>query len=282
METALALAQKAGAHLREKEFENGRLEAELLLAAVLGVKRLDLYLHPERPVTPPELESYRRLIRRRLQHEPLQYITGEVAFRKLSLAVDARALIPRPETEVLVGEVLGWALSREHPSALDVGTGTGAIALSLAHEGAFGAIVATDVSADALDLARSNAVRAGVEERVEFRLGALYEPVAGMRFDVVVSNPPYIAEAEAASLDPEVRDHEPHAALFAGDGMAVIAPLVRGAGSVLAPGGLLALEVGLGQAEAVTGAMRRAGLEDVRIVADLTGRPRVVLGRTRR
>ena len=280
-ETALALARKAGDHLSAHGIENGRLEAELLLASVLGVKRLDLYLQHDRPVTQEELEAYRTYVRRRLKREPLQYITGEAAFRKLVLRVDRRALIPRPETEVLVGEVLAWARRRPAPvSALDIGTGTGAIALSLALEGGLSPIVASDVSSEALELAAENAVRVGAQDRIELRHGALFDPVqAGEAFDVVVSNPPYVAEADRAAVAPEVRDHEPEQALFAGmDGLLIIEKLIAGAPAVLRSGGLLALELGLGQAETVVaqfGADGRYG--PPRIVNDLAGRPRVVL-----
>jgi release factor glutamine methyltransferase len=280
-ETALALARKAGDHLSARGIENGRLEAELLLASVLGVKRLDLYLQHDRPVTPDELAAYRAYVRRRLQREPLQYITGEAAFRKLVLRVDRRALIPRPETEVLAGEVLAWARRRTPPvSALDIGTGTGAIALSLALEGGLSPVVATDVSVRALELAEENVRRAAAQGRVELRQGALFDPVqAGEGFDVVVSNPPYVAEAERAALAPEVRDHEPEQALFAGErGLAVIEKLIAGAPAVLRAGGLLALEVGLGQAEVVVTQLRADGrYGPARIVNDLAGRPRVVL-----
>lgn len=280
-ETALALARKAGEHLGSRGIENGRLEAELLLARVLGVRRLDLYLQHDRPVTATELETFRSFIRRRLRHEPLQYITGEAAFRRLVLTTDRRALIPRPETEVLAGEVLAWAAGRARPlSALDVGTGTGAIALTLALEGGFERVIATDVSEAALTLARENVERLSAGDRVELRAGPLLEPVrTGERFDVVVSNPPYIAESERATLEPEVRDHEPGQALFGGsDGLAVVGPLVRDGARVLVPGGLLALEIGPGQAERVAGLVRAAGTwAGPRIVNDLTGRPRVVL-----
>jgi release factor glutamine methyltransferase len=248
---------------------------------VLGVKRLDLYLQHDRPVTPDELAAYRTYVRRRLQREPLQYITGEAAFRKLVLRVDRRALIPRPETEVLAGEVLAWARRRTPPvSALDIGTGTGAIALSLALEGGLSPVVATDVSVRALELAEENVRRAAAQGRVELRQGALFDPVqAGEGFDVVVSNPPYVAEAERAALAPEVRDHEPEQALFAGErGLAVIEKLIAGAPAVLRAGGLLALEVGLGQAEVVVTQLRADGrYGPARIVNDLAGRPRVVL-----
>ncbi|NIY07188.1 MAG: HemK family protein methyltransferase, partial [Gemmatimonadetes bacterium] len=196
----MEIARAAAAYMAERGIENARLEAELLLASVLGLSRLELYLQHDRPLTPGEKESFRALVRRRLKREPLQYVLGEVQFRALSLRVDPRVLIPRPETEVLVGEVLRWAASRgaaEGLTAVDVGTGSGAIALSLAKEGPFRRVVATDVSTDALEVARQNAARAGLAERVEFRTGALWDALRpGERFDVVVSNPPYIPEAE--------------------------------------------------------------------------------------
>jgi release factor glutamine methyltransferase len=284
-ETALALARKASAVFQERGFENPRLEAELLLAATLGLRRLDLYLQHDRPVRNGELERFRNAVRRRLKREPLQYITGEAHFRQLTLMVDARVLIPRPETEVLVGAVIEWAAARHAAgirlSAADIGTGSGAIALSLAREGGFGRIVATDASGDALDVARANALRLQLEERVEFREGDLLDALAaGERFDAIVSNPPYVAESERGSLQPEVRDWEPSAALFArGEGLDVIRRLVDGAPARLLPGGVLALEVGLGQAEQVAGRMRGSDrYTDVRIVRDLAGRDRVVLG----
>jgi release factor glutamine methyltransferase len=281
-ELALELTRKAAAVFQERGFENPRLEAELLLAGVLGIRRLDLYLQHDRPLTDEELQRYRESVRRRLRHEPLQYVLGTAAFRGLELKVDARVLIPRPETEVLVGVVLAWAEQREREtrypaSAMDVGTGSGAIALSLAAEGRFERVVATDVSPGALEVARSNAAAAGLAERVEFRCGALFEPVGQERFDVIVSNPPYVSETERESLAAEVREHEPALALYGGaTGLEVIAELIAGAPPRLEPGGLIALEIGLGQADAVLALLRQAGtFVNARIVPDLTGRPRI-------
>ena len=213
----LELARLAAGHLAERGVEDPRLDAELLLAHVLGVRRLDLYLQFERPLTPDEVAAYREAIRRRGQREPLQYITGTTSFRELELAVDPRVLIPRPETEVLVGAVLEWAAGRGDLVALDIGTGSGAIALSLLAEGPFARMVATDVSRGALELAAENARRTGLDARLELRHGPLWEPIGdGERFDVIVSNPPYVADAEGAGLQPEVAAHEPAGALFAG------------------------------------------------------------------
>ncbi len=291
--TPLELSRLAAERLGRAGVEDARLESELLLAAVLGCRRLDLYLQFERPLTEAEVERYRDALRRRLRREPLQYVVGEAEFREVKLKVDRRALIPRPETEVLVGAVLEWARAAaavrdaadaEGLRALDVGTGTGAIAISLVAEGGFASVVATDDSADALSLAAENVAACGVDEWVELRQGALFEPLeADERFDAVVSNPPYIAEAEREALAPEVREWEPEQALFAGRaGRDVIDALVAGAASHLRPGGLLALEVGATQARDVAGSIAgHGGYGSVRVLADLTGRERVVLATMR-
>jgi len=226
---------------------------------------------------PEELEGFKSRLRRRVRREPLQYIEGEAAFRELKLQVDRRVLIPRPETELLVGEVLDWARGRAALSALDIGTGSGAIALSLAAEGNFSRIVATDVSTDALEVAAGNGDRLGAA--VEFREGGVFDPVVGERFDVVVSNPPYIRFDEESSLEPEVREWEPRAALFSGaSGLDVIREIAAGAPDHLNPGGLLALEIGAGQADAVTALLRSvAGFSEPRVRRDLSGRDRIVL-----
>jgi release factor glutamine methyltransferase len=268
-------------YLKEKGFHNARLNAELLLSGVLGLKRLDLYLQHDRPLQPHELAEFKARLLRRARREPLQYIDGRAAFRDLTLAVDRRVLIPRPETEGLVQEVLDWAeaAGRDDLSAVDVGTGAGAIALALATEGPFARVVAIDVSTDALDVARANHAGAAPGSAVEFRQGDLLAPVMGERFDVVVSNPPYVGEVERDSLDTEVRDWEPAGALFAGgDGLDAIRRLVADAPAVLRPGGLLAVEMGAGQGEAVMELVRASGAYDApRIKQDLAGRDRIVL-----
>ncbi|HUH14097.1 MAG TPA: peptide chain release factor N(5)-glutamine methyltransferase [Longimicrobiales bacterium] len=276
------LLEAAEARLRAAGVETPRLDAELLLAGVLGVGRMALVLHAPRP-DPGARAAFERALARRAAREPLQYILGEAAFRELVLRVDRRVLIPRPETEELVGQVLAWAAQRGGPlDALDIGTGSGAIALSLLAEGPFERAVATDPSADALAVAGENARRAGLEGRLELRRGPGWSPLApGERFDVVVSNPPYVAEAERAGLQPEVGRWEPAGALFAGpDGLDLIRELVAGAPAHARPGGLLALEVGCTQARTVAAWLRADGaFEDVRIVVDMAGRERAVRAR---
>jgi len=280
--TILRLMRWSGAYLEDKGIKRGRLDAEHLLAHALGMERLELYLQFDRPLSAAELDAFRPLLKRRAAREPLQYIVGRAAFRQLDLAVDRRVLIPRPETEELVEVVLKRAAGRTEPVALDLGTGSGAIALSLAHEGRFRRVVATDASADALEVARANAAKVAGGERVEFRLGSFFEPIAeGERFDVVVSNPPYVAERDASELQAEVRDFEPPAALFSGiDGLEALRVIARGAGAVLADGGLLALEVGEGQAGPVGDLLDGAGgFDGVEFHRDLAGRERIVLAR---
>lgn len=282
--TVLRLMRWSGEYLESKGVERGRLDAEHLLAHALGIPRLQLYLQFDRPLDREELDLFRPLLRRRADREPLQYIVGRAAFRDLDLHVDRRVLIPRPETEILVDEVLAWAKAqdRDGMTAADVGTGSGAIALSLVHEGPFVRVVAVDISDNALDVARINAAATGLDDRVDFRAGSLFSAMGnGEIFDVIVSNPPYVAEAEAETLEPEVGVWEPGQALFGGpDGLAVIRALVGGAGARLRPGGLLALEVGAGQAGLVVAEVETiGGYDDVRVRRDLAGRQRVILAR---
>ena len=277
--TVLEMVAWTADYLKEKGFHNPRLNAELLLAGTLGCKRLDLYLQHDRPLQPAELAEFKARLLRRARREPLQYIEGTAAFRDLVLRVDRRVLIPRPETEVLVQEVLDWAEGRSGLSAVDVGTGSGAIALALATEGPFARVVAIDVSPDALEVARGNRDLAVPGAMVDFRQGDLLAPVRGERFDVVVSNPPYVRDDERGALDAEVRDWEPAGALFSGpEGLDAIRRLVADAPSVLLPGGLLAMEIGAGQGEAVAALVRASGAYDApRVRQDLAGRDRIVL-----
>ena len=269
-------------YLKTHGVPSARLDAEYLLAHVLGMGRLEMYLQHERPLTTRELDDFRPLLKRRAKREPLQYVLGRQAFRNLDLEVRPGVLIPRPETEGLVEEVLTWAQARGRADlvGLDLGTGSGAIALALLAEGPFERFVGTDVSPAALEVAAGNRDALGMEERLELRAGGYFEPVrAGERFDLIVSNPPYVAEAARQGLAPEVVDWEPAEALFGGpDGLAVIRAIVRGASAALGPEGLLALEVGAGQASAVAALLEARGdYRDVEIRRDLAGKERVVM-----
>lgn len=281
--TVVELLRWTAEYLGGKGFHNARLNGELLLAGTLGLRRLDLYLQHDRPLAPDELAAFKARLLRRAKREPLQYIDGVAAFRDLTLTVDRRVLIPRPETERLVQAVLDWAAGREGLSAVDVGTGSGAIALALATEGPFARVVGTDVSEDALSVARANHAAAAPGAPVTLLRGDLLDPVAGEAFDVVVSNPPYVGEDERATLDPEVREWEPAGALFAGpDGLDVVRRLVPAAARTLRPGGLLALEVGAAQTERVAALVRETGaFAPARVLRDLAGRPRIVAAERR-
>ena len=276
----LELIRWTTSYLAGKGLPQPRLDAELLLADTLGTKRLDLYLQYDRPLLPAELAAFKARLLRRAQREPVQYIAGDAAFRNLRLRVDRRVLIPRPETEVLVDHVLTWSGAHGARTAVDIGTGSGAIALSLASEGqSFERIVATDVSADALEVARENLVALAPRVPVELRLGPSFAPIAGEQFDVIVSNPPYIGETELPTLDPEVREWEPAAALFSGgDGLTLIRELVTEAPGYLRPGGLLALEIGADQADEVSRLIRGTGRYGEPVVRlDFAGRDRIVM-----
>jgi release factor glutamine methyltransferase len=279
--TVLRLMLWSADYLQRKGVERARLDAEYLLAHVLGIGRLEMYLQHERPLRPDELDAFRPLLKRRAAREPLQYVLGRQAFRTLELEVGPGVLIPRPETEQLVEVVLGWARAQERGelTALDIGTGSGAIALALLDEGPFTSVVATDASAAALGVAARNREIVGAMERLELRAGAYLEPVGREeRFDVVVSNPPYVAEGERASLAPEVADWEPAEALFAGaDGLDALRRIVAESPRALRDGGLLALEIGVGQAEAVLTLVREHGAyRGEKVREDLSGKERVV------
>ena len=265
--------RRSADHLAAKGCESPRLDAELLLAHALEMKRIDLYLAFDRPMVSSELDAARALVARRAGREPVQHILGEWGFRRLTLRVDRRALVPRPETEIVVERCLSLLAGRERPCVLDVGTGTGAIALAIADEQPGARVTGIDVSTDALALARENVERTGLA--VELAEHDLFTGLPSGPWDLVVSNPPYVAAAEADALAPEVRDFDPHIALFGEDTVAAVA---RGAVSVLRGGGALVLEVGDGQAVGVAALLGELGFHDVRITPDLAGRERVVEG----
>jgi release factor glutamine methyltransferase len=264
---ALAIAT---AELRDAGCETPRLDAELLLADALGTTRTQLHLAPERELTLAESDRFAELLRRRRAREPVAYLLGKRAFRYIELAVDERVLVPRPETEALVELALSLPTGAR---VVDVGTGSGAIALALKHERPDLEVIGSDVSADALALARANALALGLH--VTFVQGDLLEAVEG-ELDAVLSNPPYVAERDLDTLPPEVTV-EPHLALFGGcDGYEVVRRLVPAAVE-RAP--LVALEIGEGQASAVARMMRDAGVAAVEVQRDLAGIERVVVGR---
>jgi release factor glutamine methyltransferase len=269
-----ALARGA-AFLERKGIERGRFEAELILAQTLASTRVQLYMDLDRPLTPPERQQSRELIERRGRREPLAYVLGEWGFRRLTLTTDARALVPRPETEILVERALALVEGLPAPRVLDVGTGTGAIALAIANECPAAQVVAIDISPEALELARENAERTGLADRVELVQGDLFSGLAP-GFDLVVSNPPYVLPEEIEALEPEVRDWEPRAALV---GVGATEALARAARAALVPGGALAVELGDGQQRAYSELLGNLGFRDVTITSDLTGKERVVEAR---
>ncbi|MDQ3859840.1 MAG: peptide chain release factor N(5)-glutamine methyltransferase [Actinomycetota bacterium] len=250
------------------------VDAEVLVAHVLQVARSALSGRGEE-LGQGDVDQLRSLVRRRRTREPLQHVLGEWGFRRLVLGVDRRALVPRPETEIVVERCLALIARLPAPRVLDVGTGSGAIALALADEHRGAHVDATDASAPALTLARENARRTGLADRVRFAHGELFAGLDGP-FDLVVSNPPYVPEEELASLEPEVRDHEPRDALV---GPGVTQAVAREARAVLARGGRLVLEVGDGQARGVERLLAHLGYEEVTVTPDLAGRERVVDGR---
>ena len=271
----LEAVRRAEARLAETGVPSPRVDAELLVAHVLGVSRTGIYANG-RIVSPAESDQLAALVARRAEREPLAYVLGEWGFRRLSLQVDHRVLVPRPETEVVVERCLELIADLEAPAVLDVGTGSGAIALSIADEHPGARVCAVDSSSDALAVARDNVLRLGLERRVEFAESDLLAGVAGS-FDLVVSNPPYVSPRERSGLGPEVRDFEPSVAVM---GFEVADRIAAEALPVLRPGGWVVLECGDGQAASLTAKLRALGYDRVRVSSDLAGVDRVVEGRT--
>lgn len=267
--TVLEVIQRSAAFLAKKDVESPRLQVELMLAHLLHLPRMGLYLNFERVLTPKELDDLRKMVTRRGQREPLQQILGSTCFCGLEMSVTANVLVPRPETELLAE--LGWQFLNATPgaktgesslssagdgaevTALDFGTGSGCLAITLAVKCPSARVTALDVSPEALTVARENAARHQAESRIQFIQG---NGLAGLppdaRFNLIVANPPYIPSGEIPSLDPEVRDHDPHLALDGGaDGLDFYRQLAAGAGQFLKPNGRVMLELGDGQAPAV-------------------------------
>ncbi len=284
--TIKELLNVAADYLLEKGIDSPRLAAEILLAHVLGVKRIDLYLDFERPLSSAEVSHFRGLIKRRLAREPLQYIIGHQEFWSLDFLVNQKVLIPRPETEVLVEQAIKYCRSNtQSPSdqldVLDLCTGCGAIAISIAKEVPYTRVWATDISEEAISIAKTNAQRHGVMERIEFLVGHLFEPVRekGLQFHLIVTNPPYVAEEEYESLAPEIRDYEPRAALDGGaGGMVLIEEIINTAPDFLTSRGVLMIEMDprqISRAKELIASVSGYGAVDV--IKDYSGLDRIVM-----
>ena len=275
--TVLEVLQSTTAYFKKRAIESPRLNAEHLVAHSLGKKRIELYLDFERPLSEPELSPLRELVRRRGQGEPLQHLLGTVEFANHTFISDKRALIPRPETEQLVEYLcdLSWP---EHPRILDVGTGSGVIALSLATRFPNAELHAVDLSEDALTLARENADRLGLSDRIQFSQGYLLDKITGA-FDLIVANLPYVASSEASQLAPELR-HDPVVALFGGPvGDELICDLIITSPSHLEPRGMLALEIGIGQENTLLDFLSAKNYHDILSKKDYAGTARFLFAR---
>ena len=278
MLSVLEIIKRTTGFFEQRGVESPRLNAELIIGHALGLKRMQLYLQFERLLTEPELEKIRPLVKRRGNREPLQYVTGETEFSGLKLKVDRRALIPRPETEGLI-ELISQQLTAPPVSILDLGTGSGAIALSLAKTYPEAAVTAVDISEAALSLARENAEACGLTGRVKFvRSDWLSALPPDEKYHLIVANPPYLSDAETAEAQPEVKDFEPPMALSAGaNGAAELEQIIGAVRPYLTPGGLLACETGQAQHQALLTLAADRGYARAESRCDLTGRPRYLL-----
>lgn len=264
---------------RGRGIDSARLDAELLLAMVLGVERMRIIIEPERPLATDELAKYRELIRRRRAREPIAYLRGEREFYGRSFRVSSDVLIPRPDTETLVDVVLARSASRSmYARLLDLCTGSGCVAITIARERPNWHVTGVDLSEAALRVARDNAARLGAIWNVRWLVGDLSAPLGDKeRFEVLTANPPYIPDAEVETLEPDVRAFEPRLALAGGpDGLVLTRRVVTDARRLLVPGGLLALEIMAGTSDAVAALVREAGFEDVAVARDYGGNDRVV------
>jgi release factor glutamine methyltransferase len=274
--TVRAALSHAADYLSRHGVPTPPVDAEWLLADVLGVSRSTLQLERRRELTSDEQARFDALVSRRAGREPLAYVLGEWGFRNLTVKVDARALIPRPETEIVVERCLVLLEGKARPQVLDVGAGSGAIALAIADEHPGATVTAFELSPGALALARENLDRAGVNGRVRLLAGDLVEGLGDHRYDLVVSNPPYVTPDEIATLEPEIRDWEPRAALV---GVGTTQAVARNARRALRAGGHLVLEIAAGRGQESLELLRHLAYRDVRLTQDLAGRDRVVEGR---
>ena len=284
--TVLEAIQRSTEFLAKKGVDSPRLQTELLLAHLLQRPRMQLYLNFARELTPPEVEGFRELVKRRGQREPLQHILGSTSFCGLEIAVNRHVLVPRPETELLAER--GWtflnqlsAPNSQPLTALDFGTGSGCLAIALASKCPTAQIHAIDVSPEALALARENAARHGLADRIQFRHGdGLAAVPAGMRFDLMISNPPYIPSAEIATLQPEVRDYDPRGALDGGpEGLDYYRRLAAESAPYLKSGGRLMLEFGDGQVERVREILQAQKWIVETTQEDYNHQPRILIAR---
>lgn len=274
MHTVREIKERTETFFSQKNVPNAKLDTDILIAHSLGMKRLDLYLDMERPLTEQQLDMLRPLVKRRATREPLQYIIGSTDFYGLTLKVDSRALIPRQETEELVDRIVA-RLTEAPKRILDLGTGSGAIAFALASKYPEACITAIDSSTGAIALALENATALDLADRVRIIEGNWWSPIVDeASFDLIVSNPPYLTEAEMRSAEPEVLDYEPQEALVAGhDGLNDLRILLEGAPKYLCATGLLAIETGIAQSESLTAMAAIAGLT-CECIEDLNERPR--------
>ncbi len=279
MLTIRDIQPKTADYFTGKGVPNAKLETDLLIAHVLGLKRLELYLDIDRPLTDAQLDTLRPLVKRRAGREPLQYILGFTEFCGMRLKVTPATLIPRQETEELV-ELLRDRIVTPPKKILDLGTGSGALALALATIYPEAKVTATDQSAEALAVARHNAQEIAAGTSIQFKQGSWFDCIdADECFDLIVANPPYLTQAEMKSAEPEVAGHEPTGALVAGpDGLDALKVILAGAGAHLSPGGLLALETGIAQHAALDTLAAKAGLKGESL-DDISGRPRFYLAR---
>jgi release factor glutamine methyltransferase len=278
--TILEVIQRSADFLAKKGVASPRLQVELLLAHLLQMPRMKLYLNFERVLTTAELDALRALVQRRGQREPLQYITGSTSFCGLELALNRHVLIPRPETELLAERA--WKFLHQRggaATALDIGTGSGCLAIALAAHATAARLHATDISADALAVARQNAGRCGVSDRVQFHQGDLFAaPPPALRCDLIVSNPPYIPSARIETLEPEVRDFEPRGALDGGaDGLDFYRTIAAQARPFLAPAGQVMLELDADGAEAAREIFRMEKWNVPPVQLDDAGQPRILI-----